>query len=38
MFSFSERSLELQARLSQFMDTHIYPNDHTMTLSLRHHE
>lgn len=29
MFSFSDRSLELQARLAQFMDENIYPNEIT---------
>jgi acyl-CoA dehydrogenase len=28
MLMFSERSLELQARLQQFMEAHIYPNEH----------
>jgi acyl-CoA dehydrogenase len=27
MYSFSEKSLQLQARLSDFMDQHIYPNE-----------
>jgi acyl-CoA dehydrogenase len=29
MYPFSDRSLELQARLAEFMDEHIYPNEHT---------
>jgi acyl-CoA dehydrogenase len=34
MFEFSERSQDLQARLSVFMDEHIYPNEHVYAQQL----
>lgn len=34
MFQFSEKSLELQKRLSTFMDEYIYPNEHSYAQQL----
>ena len=34
MFEFSEKSQDLQARLSAFMDEHIYPNEHVYAKQL----
>jgi len=34
MFEFSAASIEIQARLTAFMDEHIYPNEHTYTEQL----
>jgi acyl-CoA dehydrogenase len=34
MFEFSEKSQDLQARLSAFMDDHIYPNEHVYARQL----
>jgi len=34
MFEFSQQSLDIQARLSAFMDKHIYPNEHTYSQQL----
>ncbi|HDY82965.1 MAG TPA: acyl-CoA dehydrogenase, partial [Halieaceae bacterium] len=34
MFEFSENSQDLQARLSAFMDEHIYPNEHVYAKQL----
>jgi len=35
MFQYSSTSLELQERLLEFMDAHIYPNEHTHAQQLR---
>ncbi|MEJ2533701.1 MAG: acyl-CoA dehydrogenase family protein, partial [Halioglobus sp.] len=34
MYTFSDKSLEFQARLSAFMDEHIYPNEETYAQQL----
>ena len=35
MYTFSDKSLQLQAKLSAFMDAHIYPNEHAFAEQLQ---